>query len=279
MSGATSIEWADATWNPVRGCVKISPGCKHCYAETFAERWRGVAGHAYEQGFDPRLVPSALDWPLRRRKPQRIFVNSMSDLFQDAVPINYIAACLGMMALACHHTYQVLTKRGDRMAVVMQSLCLEACTSALLDYPIAGPTRAQSAAIARALPPGSPFASGATASLWPLPNVWLGVSAEDRRYGLPRIDHLRKVPAAVRFVSFEPLLEDLGPLNLSGIQWVIIGAESGHGRREMRERWVRNIVTQAKEQGCKVFFKQAFENGKKVSLPLLDGRKWDELPA
>lgn len=175
MSDKSNIEWTDASWNPVRGCVKVSPGCKHCYAETFAERFRGVQGHPYEQGFDPRLVPEKLGEPIRWRAARRIFVNSMSDLFQEAVPSDYIAACFGVMALACHHTYQVLTKRGDRLAELMPRLSLNACMDAVLDFPV-GPSRAQSRAIRDALPPGSPFAATSTDPLWPLPNVHLGVS-------------------------------------------------------------------------------------------------------
>lgn len=170
MAQHSEIEWTDASWNPVRGCRKISPGCKHCYAETFAERFRGVKGHPYEQGFDPRLVPEKLAEPLRWGSPKLIFVNSMSDLFQEDVPDDYIIAVAKIMQGANWHTYQVLTKRADRMKRLLK-----------------GPLR---------------FVSS-------LPHIWWGVSVEDRRYGIPRIDHLRTAPAQVRFLSVEPLLEDI----------------------------------------------------------------------
>src|SRR5262249_18624682 len=162
------IEWTDATWNPVRGCVKISPGCKHCYAETFAERFRGVPGHPYEAGFDPRLVPAKLADPLRWGSPKMIFVNSMSDLFQVDVPDAYVLEVANVMAAANWHTYQVLTKRSERMAAMLSTTLQE-------------------------------FARQ--------PHIWWGVSVEDRKHGVPRIDHLRTAPAAVRFLSVEPLLE------------------------------------------------------------------------
>src|SRR3989442_14062752 len=168
MSDNTKIEWTDATWNPVRGCTKISPGCAHCYAETFAERFRGVPGHPYELGFDVRLVPGKLADPLRWRKPKMIFVNSMSDLFHDDVPDDYICEVTRIMAEANWHTYQVLTKRASRMANLLRTK-LE-------------------------------FVAGSS-------NVWWGVSVEDRKHGFPRIEHLRSTPAQVRFLSVEPLLE------------------------------------------------------------------------
>lgn len=219
MSQKSSIEWTDATWNPVRGCVKISPGCKHCYAETFAERFRGVPGHPYERGFDPSLVHDTLDAPLHWRKPRRIFVNSMSDMFGEFVPFEYIAAVWGIMAAAPQHTFQVLTKRAERLYAWHEWMWKQ----------------------------------------WRhafLRNVWLGVSVEDRKYGLPRIDELRKVPAAVRFLSVEPLLEDLGPIDLTDIHWVVIGGESGHGARECKAAWMRSIVKQCRAQHVPVFVKQ-----------------------
>jgi protein gp37 len=174
------IEWTDATWNPVRGCTKVSPGCKNCYAETFAERWRGVPGHAYEQGFDLRLVPEKLDEPLRWKKPRRIFVNSMSDLFQEGVPDDLHRDVFAVMALAPQHTFQVLTKRADRMR--------DYCRSAIRVRP-----------------------AGDRASVaWPLPNVWLGVSVENQHFADERIPLLLQTPAAVRFISAEPLLGSTG---------------------------------------------------------------------
>ena len=190
MSEHSEIEWTDATWNPVRGCTKITPGCDHCYAETFAERFRGVPGHPYEQGFDLRLVPEKLAEPLRWKTPKTIFVNSMSDLFHKEVPEDYVEAVGRVMARANWHTYQVLTKRSSLLRNMLQ-------------------TRLH-------------FAAG-------LPNIWWGVSVEDRAHGLVRIKHLQQAPAAVRFLSIEPLLEDLGDVNLEGIHWVIVGAEALSG--------------------------------------------------
>src|ERR1035438_5345309 len=179
MSLGSTIEWTDATWNQVRGCTKISPGCKHCYAEVFAERFRGVKGHPYEQGFDLRLVPEKLGEPLRWRTPRMIFVNSMSDLFHDGVSDDYIEAVANVMVRADWHTYQVLTKRSQRLAKLLS-------------------TRLSFAAMAG--------------------HIWWGVSVEDKRYGLERIPDLQSAPATVRFLSIEPLLEDLGIVDLRGIR-------------------------------------------------------------
>ena len=217
MSDKSKIEWTDATWNPVRGCDKISPGCKHCYAETFAERFRGVPGHPYEQGFDLRLVPEKLAEPLRWTKPKMVFVNSMSDLFHKDVSDDYVERVAEVMRVANWHTYQVLTKRSERMRDMLNSNLSELATER---------------------------------------HVWWGVSVENRRQGLPRIDHLRDTPAAVRFLSVEPLLEDLGNINLKGISWVIVGGESGNGARPMREEWVRNLRDKCKDSGVDFFFKQ-----------------------
>lgn len=281
MGDKSAIEWTDATWNPVRGCVKVSPGCKHCYAETFAERFRGVAGHAYERGFDPRLAPETLDQPIRWERPRRIFVNSMSDLFQEVVPDQYIAACFGVMALACHHTYQVLTKRARRMRDVLRMLgqlgAVDHCLDATLEHAISLPLRKRKA-IAAVLPPGSPFLRGNAEPLWPLPNVHMGVSVEDRKHGVPRIDVLRETPAEVRFLSIEPLIEDLGTLDLKGIQQVIVGAERAKRARPMHDDWVRSIRDQAKAAGAAFFYKQQVQGREMVSLPMLDGRQWAEQP-
>jgi protein gp37 len=194
VSEHTTIEWTDATWNPVRGCTKISPGCAHCYAETFAERFRGVPGHPYERGFDLRPVPDKLAEPLRWPAPKMVFVNSMSDLFHRDVTDDHIEAVVRVMSLADWHTYQVLTKRSERLRELLG-------------------TRLRGAA--------------------ELPHIWWGVSVENRRHGLPRLEHLRSAPARMRFLSIEPLLEDLGPLDLGGIAWAIAGGESGHGARPM----------------------------------------------
>lgn len=265
MSDKSEIEWTDATWNPVRGCVKVSPGCKHCYAETFAERWRGVAGHPYEQGFDLRLVPEKLDEPLRWRKARTIFVNSMSDLFQDGVSDDYIDRCLAVMLLSPEHTFQVLTKRAERLPGYFSNPDLY--------------RRAIDAA--RSLRHERPMLTGVGISdpaTCPAKWIHLGVSVEDRRFGLPRIEHLRRTPAALRFLSIEPLLEDLGTLDLTGIGWVIVGGESGLGAREMDVAWVRSIRDQCIEAKVPFFFKQWGGVRKKLRGRLLDGRTWDEMP-
>lgn len=239
----TGIEWTHvpgyvgATWNPVRGCTKISPGCKNCYAETFAERWRGVPGHPYEQGFDLRLVPEKLDEPLRKTKPHAYFVNSMSDLFQVGVDLFFLRQTFAVMQNTPRHLYMVLTKRAEQMArgvAFMQSVTTS-------DISVAGRDLPRAYRGARDYPP----------------NVWLGVSVEDRKYGLQRVDVLRTVPAAVRFLSVEPLLEDLGDINLTGIHWVIVGGESGHGARPFDLAWARRIRDQCREQAVPFFFKQA----------------------
>ena len=234
------IEWTDATWNPVRGCTKISPGCANCYAETFARRFRGVPGHPYELGFDLRLVPEKLDQPLRWREPRLIFVNSMSDLFHEGVPDDYVVEVAKVMQRANWHTYQVLTKRAERMA-------------AMLAGPLAFTARK--------------------------PHIWWGVSVENRRHGLPRIRHLRSAPVAARFLSVEPLLEDLGRLNLRGIHWVIVGGESGYRARPMRPEVVRHLRDQCRHAGVPFFFKQWGGKRKKAAGRELDGQTWDELPA
>jgi protein gp37 len=239
MSAQSTIEWTDATWNPVRGCTKISPGCARCYAERFAERFRGVPGSPYEQGFDLRLVPEMLSEPIRWTKPKTVFVNSMSDLFHEGVPDDYIASVVGVMERADWHTYQVLTKRAERMATLLNTKLRHA----------AG-----------------------------LPHVWWGVSVEDRRYGLPRVEHLRNAPAAVRFLSVEPLLEDLGPLDLGGIHWVIAGGESGVHPRPMREEWVVSVRDDCARAGVPFFFKQWGGTQKKKAGRLLKGHTHDDMP-
>lgn len=280
MSDKSAIEWTDATWNPVRGCEKISPGCKHCYAETFAERFRGVPGHPYEQGFDVRLVPEALDLPLRWWKPRTIFVNSMSDLFQDGVPDSYIAACFGVMCAASRHTFQLLTKRAERMRTWREWLERESRGQPL------GLLHVETAPLlgdrGREDEEGLDANDRAMEELldadWPASNVWLGVSVEDRKYGLPRVEELRQIAAAVRFLSIEPLLEDLGALDLRGIDWVIVGGESGLGARPMQVEWVRSIRDQCLSARVPFFFKQWGGIRKKVAGRLLDGRTWNEMP-
>jgi protein gp37 len=239
MSLNSHIEWTDATWNPVRGCIKVSPGCKHCYAETFAERFRGVRGHPYEQGFDLRLVPEKLAEPFTWRSPKLVFVNSMSDLFQEGVPDPYIEAVCRVMVSAKWHTFQVLTKRAER-----------------LEQLLSGPLR---------------FAAEQN-------HIWWGVSVEDKRYGLPRIAHLQKAPASVRFLSIEPLLEGLGTFNLSGISWAIVGGESGPGARPMREEWVISVRDQCRASRVPFFFKQWGGVRKAKNGRLLKGQTYDEYP-
>jgi protein gp37 len=239
MAELSKIEWTDATWNPVRGCTKISPGCTHCYAETFAERFRGVPGHPYEQGFDLRLVPDKILEPLRWPTPKMVFVNSMSDLFHADVPVSYISAVAEVMKQSPWHIYQVLTKRSERMR--------ELLTSSLRDVALSS-------------------------------HVWWGTSVENRKYGLPRIDDLRNTPAAIRFLSVEPLLEDLGEINLEGIQWVIVGGESGPGARPMNPDWVNSLMEQCSRSVVPFFFKQWGGVRKKQAGRELNGRTFDEFP-
>ena len=236
----SQIEWTDATWNPVTGCTQVSPGCAHCYAKTFAERFRGVPGHPYERGFDLQLRPERLDQPLRWAKPRTIFVNSMSDLFHAEVPEDYIREVFEVMEAAGQHRFQVLTKRGDRLA-----------------------------ALAPSLP-------------WPA-HVWMGVSVENQRW-TSRIDYLRETPAAVKFLSCEPLLGPLD-LKLDGIDWVIVGGESGPGARPMEPEWARGVRDRCLETGTPFFFKQWGAHdargkrvGKKRAGRRLDGRIWNGTP-
>ena len=239
MSINSHIEWTDATWNPMRGCTKISPGCKLCYAETFAERFRGVKGHPYEQGFDLRLVPEKLTEPLLWRSPKLVFVNSMSDLFHEGVPDEYIAMVCRVMATANWHTFQVLTKRSERLRDLLRGRLRFAAEQE---------------------------------------HIWWGVSVEARKYGLPRITHLPAAPARVRFLSIEPLLEKLGRFDLSGISWTIVGGESGRGARPMNEEWVISLRDQCAASRVPFFFKQWGGVRKARNGRLLQGRTYDEYP-
>jgi protein gp37 len=239
MSQTSTIEWTDATWNPVRGCTKISLGCKHCYAETFAERFRGVPGHPYEQGFDLRTVPSKLDEPIKWKQPRKIFVNSMSDLFHPNVPDHYVEQVARVMMVANWHQYQVPTKRADRLRELLNSKLEFATRSS---------------------------------------HVWWGVSVENKKHGVPRINELRRTPAAIKFLSVEPLLEDLGEVDLEGIHWMIVGGESGHGARPMQEEWVQSLRRQCRKQHVRFFFKQWGGANKRVAGRILNGRTYDELP-
>lgn len=239
MSDHSKIEWTDATWNPLRGCSKISPGCKHCYAETFAERFRGVVGHPYSQGFDLRLVPEKLAEPFRWPSSRKVFVNSMSDLFQPGVPDEYIEDVVSVMVEANWHTYQVLTKRSERLGNLLE-------------------TKLQFASQHR--------------------HIWWGVSVEDRRYGLPRVKDLQAAPAAMRFLSIEPLLEDLGEFDISGIDWAIVGGESGNGARPIDREWVERILELCQKKHVNFFFKQWGGVHKSKTGRSLGGRTYDETP-
>ena len=239
MSDKSTIEWTDATWNPVRGCTKISPGCLHCYAATFAERWRGVKGHPYEQGFDLRIVPDKLLDPATWSNSKQVFVNSMSDLFQNGVSDEYVEAVCQVMQRVDWHVYQVLTKRSERMRQLLSTKLNWAADSQ---------------------------------------NVVWGVSVENRRHGLSRIEDLRNTPARFRFLSIEPLLEDLGIIDLTGIHWVIVGGESGPGARPMNEDWVLSLRDQCLNANVPFFFKQWGGFQKKKNGRLLEGRVYDEMP-
>lgn len=234
MADRSEIEWTEATWNPVTGCNKVSPGCAHCYAEAFAERFRGVPGHPYEQGFDLRLWPERLDQPLKWKRPRMIFVNSMSDLFHEDIPFDFIERVFDVMGKADHHSFQVLTKRQERLADL------------------------------------APFLD------WH-PNVWMGVSIENRRF-VHRADNLREVPAAVRFISAEPLLGLLDALDLEGIDWLIAGGESGHGHRPVKEEWITDLRERCKLEGVPFFFKQWGGRTPKAGGRDLEGRTHDAMP-
>ncbi|PSN19445.1 hypothetical protein C7271_07255 [filamentous cyanobacterium CCP5] len=234
MSVKSEIEWTEATWNPTTGCDKISPGCKNCYAERFAERWRGIPGHPYEQGFDLKIWPERLEKPLSWKKPRKIFVNSMSDLFHESVPDEFIFNVFEVMKRAEWHQFQVLTKRPQRMLEVAENF--------------------------HSLPS----------------NIWLGVSVESQAW-IWRVDVLKKVPAKIRFLSCEPLLGPL-KLHLQGIDWVIVGGESGFGARPMHEEWVRDIRDQCLDSNVAFFFKQWGGIQKKRNGRHLDGRTWDAFP-
>jgi protein gp37 len=239
MSSQSKIEWTDATWNPVRGCTKVSPGCQHCYAHTFAERFRGVDGHPFEFGFDLRIVPEKLGDPVRWSRPRKIFVNSMSDLFHERIPDDYIEQVCQVMLAANWHTYQVLTKRASRMADLLR-------------------TKLQRASQAK--------------------HIWWGVSVENQKHGKPRIADLRAARPATTFLSIEPLLEDLGYLELRHIDWVIVGGESGPGARPVHADWVRGIQKQCAAANVPFFFKQWGGVRKSQTGRSLDGLTYDEFP-
>ena len=243
MTTISRIEWTEQTWNPVVGCTKLSAGCKNCYAETMAKRLQAMRTRGYESGFALRVLPERLDDPLNRKKPTVYFVNSMSDLFHDRVPEDYIDRVFDVIARTPHHTYQILTKRASRLAKYFKT---------------------------RSAPR----------------NAWLGVSVENRKHGVPRIDHLRKTPAHIRFLSVEPLLEDVGQLDLTDIHWVIVGGESGPKARPMKKEWADSVRRQCEAQRVAFFFKQwggwgvdGQRRAKSANGRLLHGRTWDEMPS
>lgn len=243
MATSSRIEWTEQTWNPVTGCTKVSSGCKHCYAEVMSRRLQAMGTPGYEEGFKLALHPERLDQPLRRKKSTVYFVNSMSDLFHEDVPDEFVAQVIDIMHRTPQHTYQVLTKRAERLPE---------------------------------------FFSRHEAP----PNMWLGVSVEDKKNGVPRIAHLQKVQgAAIRFLSVEPLLEDVGELNLSGIDWVIVGGESGHYARPMKQEWAISIRDQCELAGVAFFFKQwggwgadGVRRNKKANGRELGGKVWNAYP-
>ncbi len=292
MSASSAIEWTDATWNPVRGCTKVSPGCANCYAETFAERFRGVKGHPYEQGFDLRLVPEKLTEPLRWKKPRRVFVNSMSDLFQDGVPDSYIDQVFAVMALCPQHTFQVLTKRAERMRSYLVCEPVQRIADAIGFGTVGSdlPYEHRQAAANRML-----RAYPELKRQWPLPNVWQGVSVENQHFADERIPLLLQTPAAVRFISAEPLLglvdvrrwllparcistgipmRRVPENDLPALDWVIVGGESGHGARPFDLAWARSIVQQCKAAGVSCFVKQL---GSDPFEPYSDGTQFVDL--
>lgn len=234
MAQSSAIEWTDATWNPVTGCTKISPGCKHCYAERMAKRLQSMGQPRYKNAFEPTLQPDVIVQPLTWRKPRVVFVNSMSDLFHERVPLYYLKRVFDVMAEAHWHTFQILTKRSSRLAELGSAL------------------------------------------KWP-PNVWMGVSVESDDYTY-RISDLRKIPAAVRFLSVEPLLGPISKLPLIDINWVIVGGESGPNARPVDASWVRRIRDDCLEADVPFFFKQWGGVRKAKYGRTLDGRTWDELP-
>ncbi len=238
----SKIEWTEQTWNPSAGCTKKSAGCKNCYAETMAIRLQAMGVEGYENGFEFNIVPSRLNDPLKKKKPTIFFVNSMSDIFHEAMPLDYLNKIFDVIEKTPHHTYQVLTKRADRMYNYLSQ---------------------------RSIPK----------------NIWLGVTVENQKEGLPRIDYLRKLNASVLFLSVEPLLEDLGTLNLTHIDWVIVGGESGNRARPMDESWVLNIKQQCEANEIAFFFKQwgtwgadKVKRNKKENGKMLNGKVWQQLP-
>lgn len=239
MAQASNIEWTDVTWNPTSGCTKISPGCDNCYAARFSERWRGIPGHPYEQGFDLRLYPERLEQPLKMKKSRFIFVNSMSDLFHKDIPFEFIDRVFDTMENADWHIFQVLTKRSS---ILRRYVNQRYATTPVPDH------------------------------------IWLGVSLENKDQ-LSRVHHLRQANASVRFLSVEPLLGPIDEIGLDDISWVIVGGESGPGHRAIDIAWVRSIRDQCNTAKVPFFFKQWGGSRPKIGGRLLDGVEWDERPA
>jgi protein gp37 len=234
VANASGIEWTEATWNPLTGCTKVSPGCKHCYAERLSKRLMAMGNPKYANGFRLTLHEDALELPLRWSKPRAIFVNSMSDLFHEDVPDEFVHRVFAVMAAAHWHRFQVLTKRPERLLALDPELAWR-------------------------------------------PNIWMGVSVENERY-VPRVDLLRQTQAHVKFLSIEPLLGPLPSLDLAGIDWAIVGGESGPGARPLKESWVRDIRDRCLDAGVPFFFKQWGGVQKHRTGRMLDGRTWDEMP-
>jgi len=236
------IEWTEATWNPSAGCTKVSSGCKNCYAETMAIRLKAMNVVGYENGFEFNTVPSRLNEPLKKKKPTVFFVNSMSDIFHEKMPIEYLDKIFNVIEQTPYHTYQILTKRADKMYEYLSK---------------------------REIPS----------------NIWLGVTVENKKEGLPRIDLLRRLNVTVSFLSVEPLLEELGKINLKNIDWVIVGGESGNKARPMDKSWVLSIKKQCEENDIAFFFKQwgtwgadKIKRNKKKNGKTLNGKVWQQYP-
>lgn len=238
----SKIEWTEETWNPTTGCTKVSAGCKNCYAEVMANRLQAMGTPGYENGFEFSIMPDRLEQPLKKKKATKYFVNSMSDLFHEKMPQNFLDKIMGVIDLTPQHIYQILTKREDKMFEYFQN---------------------------RRVPE----------------NIWLGVTVEDKKHGVPRIDRLRNIDATIKFLSVEPLLEDIGEIDLTGIHWVIVGGESGAKARPMKKEWALNVKRQCEEQNVAFFFKQwgtwgadGVKRSKKTNGRVLNGKEWNEYP-
>ncbi len=238
----TKIEWTEETWNPTTGCIKVSAGCKYCYAEVMANRLKAMKTPGYENGFEFTLMPERLEQPLKKKKPTKYFVNSMSDLFHEEMPNKFLNKIMSVIDLTPQHIYQILTKRED----------------AMFDY-----------FLNRRVPE----------------NIWLGVSVENIKHGVPRIDKLRNIEATIKFLSIEPLLEDLGKIDLTGINWVIVGGESGANARPMKKKWALSVKKLCQEQNVAFFFKQwgtwgadGVKRNKKSNGRILEGKEWNAYP-